>query len=85
MDTENEPVAVLNKAGKKNRTKGVSSGIRKVGRPYKRMAQDKLVAYISQLQDRVDVAETKYKLYAQRLKKYTTEQAFRTDEVTVTP
>lgn len=70
------------KATKKPRTQrnGPTSTIRKAGRPYKRMAAEKLTAYITQLQDRVDVAETKYKLYCQRLKKYTTEQAYRDEE-----
>jgi signal peptidase I len=58
----------------------IGSGIRKIGRPYRKMENAKLNAYIIQMQDRVEVAETKYKLYAQRLKKYITEQEFREED-----
>jgi hypothetical protein len=67
MDTESEVAGPSVKAQTK-RIRVKSDSIRKAGRPYKKLSDDKLKAYVTQLQERVEVAETKYKLYAQDLR-----------------
>ena len=77
IDTEETTTKV-----KKVRNKSTTGGIRKAGRPYKRMSDDKLKTYVIQLRDRVEVVETKFKLYSQRLKKYLAEEEIRRETPT---